>query len=111
MGAKDMNDELASKIRELSLQLKLIKIRADIHESLLVSTRIALHLCEVQSPPDPGKALQDARDQILSELEEIGAACEKGFFNSAILEDAEKALYADEIQALVDHMKTHLSII
>lgn len=112
MGTKEMDDELARKFRELSLELKLVKIRAEIHESLLVKTRIALHLCEVQSPPDIGIVLQDARDQVLSELEEIGAASEKMFLNSATsagLEDAEKALYADEIRALVDHMKTHMA--
>lgn len=115
-----MDEEgLNRKLRELSHELKLMQFRAEIHESILLRTRVFLHLMEVQSPPDPGKALEDAgraledaRDQVLSEIEGIGSMGERAFLSSpqsAALSDAEKILYAEEIREIVEHMKTYVA--
>lgn len=103
--------DVEREFRRLDHELRLIKIRTEIHESILLKVRVALHLYEIQSPPDPASVLRDAQDQVLQELEGIAAKAEANFLSASVyasLDDSERALFADEIRAMVDHMKAYV---
>ena len=109
MTEKNVSEAWERKFRKLSHEFKLMNFRIEIHEAILLRTLVVLNFDTDQSLPDLEKSVQDARDQVLQEIEGIGAAAEKRFLSSeSALDDSEKALYADEIRAIVDHMKTYI---
>jgi hypothetical protein len=96
---------------ELALEITRLKIRCEIYEVLLSRIRFFQLLVPVSPLPNPEKAIQRARDQVLEELEGIAQASEKRILgSSAMVHDSEKALYADEIREIVEHMKSYMDV-
>jgi hypothetical protein len=91
-------------LSKLELEIKRLQLRAQIHEALLLKTCVALFLSLGETN------FQEIRDQLLQEIEGIGATTENPFLSSVAspLADAEKATYAEEIHEVVDQMNTHV---
>jgi hypothetical protein len=95
-------------VHKMALEISRLKIRCEIHEALLAKTTLAMWLSI------PGTSTQEARSAALSELEAVAEGLERTFYSSekyASFEDSEKALYADELREIVDHMKSYVTLL
>jgi hypothetical protein len=83
-------------------------MRAEIHEVLLLQVRLLLPLA------NKGVSLHESEQILRAGLEDIAATLEQRFLSSPEYQemtDAERALYADELREVVEHMKTSTNLL
>jgi hypothetical protein len=90
-------------VNEMAQEITHLKIRCEIYEALLAKLSLASWLAI------PGTAPQEARAETLSEFEAIAEGIRKSFSSS--LDASEKALYSDDLQKIVEHMKSYVMIL
>jgi len=103
----DEEAQIASMDAEaMALEITRLKMRAEIHEMLLLQMRIFVPHTIKQSE------FHERQQGAVSVLEGIASSLERDLMASsryARLSDSERALYADELREIVEHMKTYIS--
>jgi hypothetical protein len=86
---------------ETELKLLRFQIRLDVLQSIVLQLVVA-------SPVAMLKPSQDRQQELLQRLEEVAQKGEQFFLLSGHGDDAQRALYADELREVVEKMKKSL---